>query len=132
MLLVSDLGTQDRDGTQGDYHMMGALADYLTRRGIAVLRYDDRGVGQSGGSTATATTAMRVSDVQAALNFLRARLEININRIGMVGPRRGGQRGPAGGGPAPAARLCGVVGGLRPAGRANPAATARRCPAARQ
>jgi len=54
-----------------------------------VLRYDDRGVGQSGGSNTTATTAMRVSDVQAALNFLRARLEINIARIGVVGHGEG-------------------------------------------
>ena len=89
VVLVSDLGPQDRDGTVGDYHMLGALADYLTRRGVAVLRYDDRGVGQSGGSTATATTAMLVSDVQAALNFLRSRLEISIGRIGVVGHGEG-------------------------------------------
>ncbi|HEX8504035.1 MAG TPA: alpha/beta fold hydrolase [Hymenobacter sp.] len=89
VVLVSDLGAQDRDGTVGDYHMMGSLADYLTRRGVAVLRYDDRGVGQSGGNTATATTAMLVSDVQAAINFLRARLEVNINRIGVVGHGEG-------------------------------------------
>ena len=89
VVLVSDLGAQDRDGTVGDYHLLGALADHLTRRGVAVLRYDDRGVGQSGGSNSTATTAMRVSDVQAALNFLRARLEINIARIGVVGHGEG-------------------------------------------
>ncbi|GAC1382123.1 MAG: alpha/beta fold hydrolase [Hymenobacter sp.] len=89
VVLVSDLGAQDRDGTVGDYHMMGTLADYLTRRGIAVLRYDDRGVGKSGGSTAASTTAMLVSDVQAAMNFLRARLEVNINRIGVVGHGEG-------------------------------------------
>jgi len=89
VLLVSDIEGQDRDGTTGDFHMLGALADYLTRRGIAVLRYDDRGVGQSGGNTATTTTTMRVSDVQAAINFLRARLEININRIGVIGHGEG-------------------------------------------
>lgn len=89
VVLVSDVGAQDRDGTVGDYHLMGSLADYLTRRGIAVLRYDDRGVGQSGGSTTTATTAMLVSDVQAAVNFLRARLEVNISRIGVVGHGEG-------------------------------------------
>ncbi|MGY3091441.1 fermentation-respiration switch protein FrsA (DUF1100 family) [Hymenobacter sp. UYAg731] len=89
VVMVSDIGAQDRDGTVGNYHLMGSLADYLTRRGIAVLRYDDRGVGQSGGSTSTATTAMLVSDVQAALNFLRARLEININRIGVLGHGEG-------------------------------------------
>ena len=89
VVLVSDLGPQDRDGTVGDYHMFGALADYLTRRGVAVLRYDDRGVGLSGGSTATATTAMLVSDVQAGLNFLRSRFEISIGHIGVVGHGEG-------------------------------------------
>jgi fermentation-respiration switch protein FrsA (DUF1100 family) len=89
VVLVSDIGAQDRDGTIGDFHMLGALADYLTRRGIAVLRYDDRGVGKSGGSTATATTAMLVTDVQAAVNFLRSRLEVNISRIGVIGHGEG-------------------------------------------
>ncbi|OGX85485.1 hypothetical protein BEN48_01180 [Hymenobacter glacialis] len=89
VVLVSDLGAQDRDGTVGNYHMMGSLADYLTRRGIAVLRYDDRGVGQSEGSTETATTQALVSDVQAAVNFLRARIEINISRIGVIGHGEG-------------------------------------------
>ena len=89
VLLVSDLGAQDRDGTVGDYHLFGTLADYLTRRGVAVLRYDDRGVGKSGGSTASATTAMLVSDVQAGLNYLRSRLEVSINRIGVVGHGEG-------------------------------------------
>ena len=89
VVMVSDIGAQDRDGTMGNYHLMGSLADYLTRRGVAVLRYDDRGVGQSGGSTSTATTAMLVNDVQAAVNFLRARLEININRIGVLGHGEG-------------------------------------------
>ena len=89
VLLVSDLGAQDRDGTVGNYHMLGSLADYLTRRGVAVLRYDDRGVGKSGGNSTTATTAMLVSDVQAGLNFLRSRLEVNIARIGVVGHGEG-------------------------------------------
>jgi len=89
VVLVSDIGAQDRDGTVGNYHMMGALADYLTRRGIAVLRYDDRGVGKSGGNTATATTAALVADVQAAVNFLRSRFEVNISRIGVIGHGEG-------------------------------------------
>ena len=89
VLLVSDLGAQDRDGTVGNYHILGSLADYLTRRGVAVLRYDDRGVGKSGGNSTTATTAMLVSDVQAGLNFLRSCLEVNIGRIGVVGHGEG-------------------------------------------
>jgi len=89
VVLVSDLGAQDRDGTVGNYRLLGTLADYLTRRGVVVLRYDDRGVGKSGGSSATATTAALVSDVQAALNFLRAQMDVNISRIGVVGHGEG-------------------------------------------
>ena len=89
VLLVSDLGEHDRNGTVDGYHLLGGLADYLTRRGVAVLRYDDRGVGESGGSTALATTEMLVTDVQAGLNFLRARLEVNIGHIGVVGHGEG-------------------------------------------
>jgi pimeloyl-ACP methyl ester carboxylesterase len=89
VVLVSDMGPQDRNSTVGEYRMLGALADYLTRRGIAVLRYDDRGVGESQGSTATATPAALATDVQAAFNYLRTRLEVNINRIGVVGHGEG-------------------------------------------
>ena len=90
VVLASDIGAQDRDGTIGNFHLLGTLADYLTRRGIAVLRYDDRGVGKSGGNSALATTAMRVSDVQAGMNFLRSRIEVNIGRIGVIGHGEGG------------------------------------------
>lgn len=89
VVLVSDIGAQDRDGTVGKFHLLGTLADYLTRRGIAVLRYDDRGVGKSGGNMSTATTAMLVSDVQAAMNFLRSRYEVSIGRIGVIGHGEG-------------------------------------------
>ena len=89
VVLVSDVGAQDRDGTIGNFHLLGTLADYLTRRGIAVLRYDDRGVGKSGGNSAAATTAMLVSDVQAGMNFLRSRIEVNIGRIGIIGHGEG-------------------------------------------
>ncbi|GAA3947203.1 alpha/beta hydrolase family protein [Hymenobacter algoricola] len=90
VLLLSDTGAQDRDGTLGQYHMFGALADYLTRRGIAVLRFDDRGVGQSQGSTAATTTADLVKDAQAGLNFLRIRPEIDVAHIGLIGHGEGG------------------------------------------
>lgn len=90
VVLVSDAGAQDRDATVGEYRPMGALADFLTRRGIAVLRVDDRGVGQSGGTAATATTAELVSDVQAALNFLRTRPEVDLALLGVIGHGEGG------------------------------------------
>jgi len=97
-VLVSDLGRQDRDGLAPDttalpglltYRLLGSLADYLTRHGVAVLRFDDRGVGKSAGSNEAATPAQRTADVQAALNFLRTRPEIDLLRLGLVGHGEG-------------------------------------------
>lgn len=90
VVLVSDAGAQDRDGTIGDYHVLGALGDYLTRRGIAVLRFDDRGVGQSGGVMNATTLPDVTSDVQAALNYLRTRREIDLEHLGVIGHGEGG------------------------------------------
>jgi len=100
VVLVSDLGEQDRDGlapvragtppsTDTSYRLLGGLADYLPRHCLAVLRLDDRGVGQSGGSNATATPAQRAGDVQAALNFLRTRPEVDLLRLGVIGHGEG-------------------------------------------
>ncbi|MCB2407741.1 alpha/beta hydrolase family protein [Hymenobacter lucidus] len=90
VVLLSDMGPQDRDAAQGDYRMFGALADFLTRYGIAVLRLDDRGVGQSGGDCTTATTADRVRDAQISLNFLRTRPLIDFGKLGLIGHGEGG------------------------------------------
>ncbi|MBD2770494.1 alpha/beta hydrolase [Hymenobacter sp. BT664] len=89
VVLLSDAGPQDRDGTMGDFAPLGLLADYLTRRGIAVLRFDDRGTGKSGGTPAL-TTADLVSDAQAGLNYLRTRPEIDLSHLGLVGHGEGG------------------------------------------
>jgi len=89
VVLLSDAGPQDRDGTVGDFAPLGLLADFLTRRGIAVLRFDDRGVGKSGGTPAI-TTADLVSDAQAGMNFLRTRPEIDLSHLGLVGHGEGG------------------------------------------
>ena len=89
VVLLSDAGPHDRDGTVGDFAPLGLLADFLTRRGVAVLRFDDRGVGKSSGTPA-ATTADLVSDAQAGLNFLRTRPEIDLSHLGLVGHGEGG------------------------------------------
>ena len=89
VVLLSDSGPQDRDGTMGDFAPLGLLADYLTRRGVAVLRFDDRGVGKSGGTPAI-TTADLVSDAQAGMNYLRTRPEIDLAHLGLVGHGEGG------------------------------------------
>ena len=88
--LLSDLGPQGREGEVAGYRMFGQLADYLSRHGIAVLRFDDRGVGQSNGTYANATTADLVTDAQAALAFLRKRPLIAPQRVGLLGHGEGG------------------------------------------
>ncbi|RPD46422.1 alpha/beta fold hydrolase [Hymenobacter sediminis] len=90
VVLLSDNGPQNRDVDQQDYRMFGALADHLTRRGIAVLRFDDRGVGKSQGNHFTATTADLVGDAQAAMVYLRAKPLIDQRYIGLVGHGEGG------------------------------------------
>ncbi|WP_460615126.1 alpha/beta hydrolase family protein [Hymenobacter seoulensis] len=88
MVLLSDNGPQNRDVEQQDYRMFGMLADYLTRRGIAVLRFDDRGVGKSQGNNSS-TTAELVGDAQAAMVFLRNRPLIDQRYIGLLGHGEG-------------------------------------------
>ena len=88
-MLLSDSGPHDRDVTEQDYRLFGSLADYLTRRGIAVLRFDDRGVGQSQGSHFNTTTADVVSDAQAALVFLRGQRLLDPRYLGLLGHGEG-------------------------------------------
>jgi len=89
-VLLSDMGPQDRDARQGNYRLFADLASNLARQGIAVLRLDDRGVGQSGGDSRLATTADLMRDAQAALRYLRARPSIDPARTGLIGHGAGG------------------------------------------
>ncbi|RZK53757.1 MAG: alpha/beta hydrolase, partial [Hymenobacter sp.] len=87
--LLSDAGPQDRESEVQGYHLFGLLADYLTRHGVAVLRFDDRGVGKSGGDYTRATTASFVTDAQAALAFLRSQPLIAPQQVGLLGHGEG-------------------------------------------
>ncbi|HEX2079699.1 MAG TPA: alpha/beta fold hydrolase [Longimicrobium sp.] len=93
VVLISGSGLQDRDsaipGVEG-YRFFRQIADSLGRRGIAVLRLDDRGWGASGGDVSTATTADLADDTRAAVAWLRGRAEIDPARIGLVGHSEGG------------------------------------------
>lgn len=90
VVLLTGSGAQDRDETIFDHRPFAVWADALTRRGIAVLRYDDRGVGGSGGGSLDETTEDFATDAAAAVDLLRARPEIDPARIGLIGHSEGG------------------------------------------
>jgi uncharacterized protein len=90
IVLIPGSGEVDRDGAVLGHRFYFVLADYLTRRGFAVLRSDKRGLGESGGEYASATTFDFASDAEAALAFLRRRPDIDRHRIGLVGHSEGG------------------------------------------
>jgi pimeloyl-ACP methyl ester carboxylesterase len=89
-ILLTGSGPQDRDETILGHKPFLVLSDHLTRQGVAVLRFDDRGVGASGGDFAAATSLDFAGDAAAALAWLRAHPEINADAIGFVGHSEGG------------------------------------------
>ena len=90
VVLVTGSGPQDRDETIAGHKPFAVIADYLTRKGIAVLRYDDRGVGDSTGNFEFATTLDFATDAWAAVEFLKDRKDIDPKRIGIIGHSEGG------------------------------------------
>ncbi|MGB2626231.1 MAG: alpha/beta fold hydrolase [Candidatus Acidiferrum sp.] len=90
VLLITGSGPQDRDESLLGHKPFLVLSDYLTRRGIVVLRADDRGVGKSTGTFATGTTADFATDVEAGVEFLKSRAEVDPHKIGLIGHSEGG------------------------------------------
>lgn len=90
VVLVHGSGAHDRDETIFDHKPFWLLADYLSRRGVAVLRYDKRGCGSSGGTMKGATTEDFSRDARAALEYLKARQEVDCARLGLLGHSEGG------------------------------------------
>jgi pimeloyl-ACP methyl ester carboxylesterase len=89
-ILISGSGAQDRDEFILGHRPFLVLADHLTRNGIAVLRFDDRGVGGSTGDVLTATSEDFAGDVLAGVDHLQGRSEIDPTRIGLIGHSEGG------------------------------------------
>jgi len=94
VLLITGSGSQDRDETIFGHKPFMVIADDLTRRGLAVLRVDDRGVGGSTGSPTTATTEDFAGDVLAGVEYLKSRPDIDPHRIGLIGHSEGGVIAP--------------------------------------
>lgn len=90
VVLISGSGPQNRDEEVFGHKPFLVLSDYLTRNGIAVLRYDDRGTASSTGDFGAATTIDFSSDVEAAVAYLKTRKEIDQKKIGLIGHSEGG------------------------------------------
>lgn len=94
VILISGSGPQNRNEELLGHKPFLVLADHLTRNGIAVLRFDDRGVGKSTGDFSLATTEDFVTDVLAGVEYLKTRKEVNKNSIGLIGHSEGGLVAP--------------------------------------
>lgn len=93
-VLISGSGPQDRDHHVAGHRPFLVLADYLTRQGIAVLRYDDRGTAKSTGTFATALQSDFVDDTLACVQWLQVQPGIDPKRIGLIGLSEGGMIAP--------------------------------------
>jgi pimeloyl-ACP methyl ester carboxylesterase len=93
-ILISGSGPQNRNEELMDHKSFFVLSNYLTNNGIAVLRYDDRGIAESEGDFKTATSFDFATDVEAAISFLKTRTDIDATKIGLIGHSEGGLIAP--------------------------------------
>ena len=93
-VLITGLSPHERNNGDPPWMPFRDIADALTRRGVAVLRVDDRGVGQSTGDRASSTTFDEANDVETEVRWLRRRREIDARRIALVGYSEGGLIAP--------------------------------------
>ncbi|MGQ3057299.1 MAG: alpha/beta hydrolase family protein [Nevskia sp.] len=94
VVLIHGSGPNDRDETMYGHKPFRLLSAWLTEAGYAVLRYDKRGVGESGGTAQGATIVDFAADAEAAFDFLRSRPDIDGHRIGLLGHSEGGMVAP--------------------------------------
>ena len=90
VILISGSGPQNRDEELLGHKPFLIISDYLTRNGIAVLRFDDRGTAKSTGDFSSATSFDFSKDVEAAINYLKTRKDIDNTQIGLIGHSEGG------------------------------------------
>lgn len=90
VVLITGSGAQDRNEEILGHKPFLVLSDYLTKQGVAVLRFDDRGVGESEGDFIKSTTRDFATDAYAAVEYLKSRSEIDIKKIGLIGHSEGG------------------------------------------
>ena len=93
-VLISGSGPQNRNEELMNHKPFLVISDYLTNNGIAVLRYDDRGISESEGDFKTATSFDFATDVEAAIEYLKTRTDIDTSKIGLIGHSEGGLIAP--------------------------------------
>ncbi len=93
-IMITGSGPENRDEEIFGHKPFWIIADYLSRRGIAVLRVDDRGVGGSTGNSSQETIEDMATDVLSGVDFLKTRKEVNPKKIGVIGHSEGGLVGP--------------------------------------
>jgi pimeloyl-ACP methyl ester carboxylesterase len=94
VIMITGSGQEDRDEAIFGHKPFWVIADYLTRNGIAVLRVDDRGVGESTGDVINATSADFANDVLVGIDYLKAHKGIDVKNIGLIGHSEGGVIAP--------------------------------------
>jgi len=94
IILITGSGRQDRDETIFDHKPFAVIADYLTKKGYAVLRVDDRGAGKSTGDFSNSTTADFAQDVEEHIRYAKNLPMIDTNQIGLLGHSEGGLIAP--------------------------------------
>ena len=94
VVLITGSGAQDRDENIFNHKSFAVIADALTKQGFAVLRYDDRGIGESTGNFETATSADFANDVKSAIDYLKTLPQIDTERLGLIGHSEGGMIAP--------------------------------------
>ncbi len=94
VILITGSGKQDRNETIFDHQPFAVIADYLTKHGTAVLRVDDRGMGQTTGDFDTSSSADFANDVEAGIQYLLSRNDVDPAHIGLIGHSEGGMIAP--------------------------------------
>ena len=94
VIMITGSGPQNRDEELLGHKPFLVIADYLTRHGIAVLRFDDRGIGKSTGDFSKATSFDFANDVEAGINYLKQHPNIDATKIGLIGHSEGGLIAP--------------------------------------
>lgn len=94
VVMITGSGGEDRNEEIFGHKPFLVIADFLTKNGIAVLRFDDRGIGESTGNQSTGTSEDFVRDVLAGVDYLKSRKEINHSKIGLIGHSEGGMIAP--------------------------------------